>query len=108
MRLHEVGLLVGLGLLLSLSQLLDQTHRFALETTVEPTAGTGVDNITKLVGGEVQESERENIGLALMIPFEFSVCVSGKGVLVEVDATVGKLAEGSLLLDLRGLNGVLL
>ena len=29
------------------------------------------------------------------------------GVLVEVDATVGKLAEGSLLLDLGGLNGVL-
>lgn len=29
------------------------------------------------------------------------------GVLVEVDATVGELAEGSLLLDLGGLNGVL-
>ena len=29
------------------------------------------------------------------------------GVLIEVDATVGKLAEGSLLLDLGGLNGVL-
>jgi len=29
------------------------------------------------------------------------------GVLVEVDATVGKLSEGSLLLDLGGLNGIL-
>lgn len=42
-----------------------------------------------------------------MIPFEFSVCMYGVGVLVEVDATVGKLAEGSLLLDLGGLDGVL-
>jgi hypothetical protein len=42
-----------------------------------------------------------------MIPFEFSVCMSGEGVLVEVDATVGELAEGSLLLDLGSLNGVL-
>lgn len=43
-----------------------------------------------------------------MIPFEFSVCVYGEGgVLVEVDATVGKLAEGSLLLDLGGLDGIL-
>lgn len=31
----------------------------------------------------------------------------GEGVLVEVDATVGELAEGSLLLDLGSLNGVL-
>jgi hypothetical protein len=43
-----------------------------------------------------------------MIPFEFSVCIYGEGgVLVEVDATVGKLAEGSLLLDLGGLDGIL-
>jgi hypothetical protein len=28
-------------------------------------------------------------------------------VLIEVDTTVGKLSEGSLLLDLGGLNGVL-
>jgi hypothetical protein len=28
-------------------------------------------------------------------------------VLVEIDATVGELAEGSLLLDLGGLDGVL-
>jgi hypothetical protein len=29
------------------------------------------------------------------------------GILIEVDAAVGKLAEGSLLLDLGGLNGIL-
>jgi hypothetical protein len=40
-----------------------------------------------------------------MIPFEFSVFMYGEGVLVEVDATVGKLAERSLLLDLGGLDG---
>lgn len=62
--LDKVGLLVRLSLLLSLAQLLDQTHRLALETTVEPTAGARVDDITELVGGEIQESERENIGLA--------------------------------------------
>ena len=54
----KIGLLVGLSLLLGLSQLLDQTHGLALEATVEPTAGSGVDNITELVGGEVEESER--------------------------------------------------
>ena len=64
MSLDEVGLLVGLSLLLGLAQLLDQTHGLALKTTVEPTAGASVDNITELVGGEVEQSERENIGLA--------------------------------------------
>jgi hypothetical protein len=58
MGLDEIGLLVGLGFLLRLSQLLDQTHGLALETTVETTASAGVDNITELVGGEVEESAR--------------------------------------------------
>lgn len=49
MRLDEVGLLIGLGLLLRLPELLDQTHRLALETSVEPTAGACVDDITELV-----------------------------------------------------------
>jgi hypothetical protein len=48
-----VWLLVWLGLLLGLSELLDQTHGLALETTVEPTAGTGVDDIAELFRGEV-------------------------------------------------------
>jgi hypothetical protein len=54
-RLDEVGLLVGLGLLLGLSQLLDKAHRLALETAVEPTAGTGVDEVTEFFRREVQE-----------------------------------------------------
>jgi len=56
MRLDKVWLLVGLSLLLRLPELLDQTHGLALKTTVEPTTGTGVDDIAKLVGGEVEES----------------------------------------------------
>jgi hypothetical protein len=49
MCLDEVGLLIGLGLLLRLTELLDQTHGLALETSVEPTAGACVDDITELV-----------------------------------------------------------
>lgn len=57
--LDEVGLLVGLGLLLGLAELLDKAHGSALQTTVDPSAGTGVDNIAQLVGAEVQEARRE-------------------------------------------------
>lgn len=53
--LDEVGLLVGLGLLLGLAELLDETHGLALQTAVEASAGTGVDDITELLGGEVEE-----------------------------------------------------
>lgn len=53
--LDKVGLLVGAGLLLRLAELLDQAHGLALETTVEPAAGTGVDDIAKLLRGEVEE-----------------------------------------------------
>ena len=56
MGLDEVGLLIGLGFLLGLAQLLDQTHGLALETAVETTAGAGVYDITELVRGEVEES----------------------------------------------------
>jgi hypothetical protein len=49
MRLDEIRLLIGLCLLLSLAQLLDQTHRLALETAVEPTTSASVDNIAELV-----------------------------------------------------------
>lgn len=53
--LDEVGLLVGLGLLLGLAELLDQTHGLALEAAVESTAGTGVNDIAELLGGKVEE-----------------------------------------------------
>lgn len=54
--LDEVGLLVGASLLLGLAQLLDETHGLALQTTVEPSAGTGVNDITELFRGKVEES----------------------------------------------------
>lgn len=56
--LDEVGLLVGLGLLLGLSELLDQAHGLTLETPVDPAAGTGVDDIAELIGAEVEEAIR--------------------------------------------------
>ena len=80
--LDQIRLLVWLSLLLGLAELLDETHRLALQTTVEPTASTGVDDIAELVGGKVEE-------------------------LVEVDSTVGKLAECSLCLDLGSLLGII-
>jgi hypothetical protein len=53
--LDEVGLLVGAGLLLGLAELLDETHGLALETTVEPSAGTGVDEVAELLRAKVEE-----------------------------------------------------
>lgn len=72
--LDEVGLLVRFGFLLRFAQLLDQTHGLSLETTVEPTPGASVNDISQLFGGQVKE-------------------------LVEIDATVREFAEGSLLLQ---------
>lgn len=72
--LDEVGLLVGLGLLLGLAELLDETHGLALETAVEPSAGAGVDEVAELLRAEVEQ-------------------------LVEVDAAVGELAERALGLE---------
>lgn len=66
MGLDEVGLLVGLGLLLGLAELLDQTHGAALQATVDPAAGTGVDNIAQLVGAEVEQAEQD-ISIKLFI-----------------------------------------
>jgi hypothetical protein len=99
--LDKVGLLVGLGLLLGLAELLDQAHGLALETAVESSTGTSVDKVTELLRAKVEE------------PMDKSVCpyrrddlaALGLGnVLVEVDATVGKLAERSLPLKLCGVS----
>ena len=53
--LDEIGLLVGLGLLLGLAELLDETHGLTLQAAVETSAGTGVNDITELLGGKVEE-----------------------------------------------------
>jgi hypothetical protein len=62
-----IWLLVWLGFLLGLSELLDQTHRLALETTVESTAGTGVNDIAELFGGEIKESIQDP---SVVVPFD--------------------------------------
>jgi len=54
--LDEVGLLVGLGLLLGLPELLDQAHGLALEAAVDSTPGAGVDELAEFIGREVEET----------------------------------------------------
>jgi hypothetical protein len=54
--LDEVGLLVGLGLLLGLAELLDEAHGAALQAAVDAPAGTGVDDIAELLRVEVQKA----------------------------------------------------
>lgn len=39
------GLLVGSGILLGLSQLLEETQVLSLETSLEPSSGSGVDEL---------------------------------------------------------------
>lgn len=104
-RLDEVGFFVGLGLGLGLAQLLDQTHGLALETTVEPTTGTGMDEVAEFFGGEVEEP---GVGLVCYpLGHSGSICVlpgsARDDILVKVDSTVRELAEGSLSLELCSL-----
>ena len=40
---------------LGLPELLDETHGLALETTVEPAAGTGVDEVAEFLRAKVKE-----------------------------------------------------
>jgi len=80
--LDEIWFLVGFGLLLGLSQLLNQAHWFSLKTAVEPAASASVHDIPELFGGKVEE-------------------------LIKLDPTVGKLPELSLLLKFSGLLGVI-
>ncbi|KAI6770073.1 hypothetical protein HG530_004702 [Fusarium avenaceum] len=120
--LDEVGLLVGLSLLLGLAKLLDKTHGAALQATVDPAAGTSVDNIAELVGGEVEEPIGRKVksvwGCSLRqhssqfhLPSSRRILRGvdgGSNVLVKVDSSVGELSERSLSLELGSLLGVLL
>jgi len=67
--LNKIGLLIRLGFLLCFSEFFDQTHRAALEATVKSAAGTSVENVDKLRGGNVEE-------------------------LVEIDSSEGEFSEG--------------
>lgn len=55
MGLDEVRLFVRLSLLLRLAELLDETHGLPLQTTVEPTAGAGMNEIAEFLGGEIEQ-----------------------------------------------------
>lgn len=48
MRLHDRRLFVWWSCLLRQTQLFDETHRAAFKTSLETTAGTGMDKIDKL------------------------------------------------------------
>ena len=73
--LDHVGLLVGRAFLLLLAQLLDEGHGLALEASGELSADSAGKQLHQLLVVHVQE-------------------------LVEVDAPVGELSEGPLLLNL--------
>nr|MCV5142818.1 hypothetical protein [Escherichia coli] len=59
--LHNFLLLFFLILLLILSYLLYQAHGLALEATVDPATGTGVDDIAELIGAKVEETARKRL-----------------------------------------------
>jgi hypothetical protein len=47
MSLYDSRFFIGGSFLLGLAQLLNETHRAALETTLEPTTGTGMDELLR-------------------------------------------------------------
>jgi len=53
MCFHDRWFLIGWGLLLGLAELFNQTHRAALETTLEAATGTGVDELSQEVTYEI-------------------------------------------------------
>lgn len=80
-RLDRGGLLVGGSLGLGLAQALDKTHRLALQTALEPSAGTSVDELHEVPVRHVEQR-------------------------VKLNTSVGELAESSLSLELGGGGGV--
>jgi hypothetical protein len=50
MSFDNSRLLIGRGLLFCFAELLDETHRTALESALESTASTGVDELVRTVG----------------------------------------------------------
>ena len=61
-RLHQLGLLVGLGFLFGLSEFFNQAHGFALQTAVESATSPCMDDVTELLGGEVEQSGKKAEG----------------------------------------------
>jgi hypothetical protein len=95
--LDEIGLLVGLSLLLGLAKLLDETHGAALQATVDP-----AEKNTSAWACSLGLLPRSLIFLSSRAR---SSC--GSNILVKVDSSVGELSERSLSLELGSLLGVL-
>jgi len=72
MGLHWLWLLTSWSILFRLAQLLDERHRFPLQTPLEPSPGARGEELDEVVGGHVEQR-------------------------IEVDATVAVLAERPLL-----------
>ena len=76
--LYNVGFLIWWCFLLLLSQLFDQSHRLSLQSTAKLAANSAWEKFHKLLIVHIKQ-------------------------LVEIDSPVGKLPEGTPLLQLRGL-----
>jgi hypothetical protein len=101
MSLNKIWFLVWLGLGLCLPEFFDEAERTTLQASVEPTAGAGVHDVAELFRGEFEESvfPISSASHAFAIPHKWD-WECDRDVLVELDTTVRKLAEGSLLLQL--------
>ncbi len=115
--LDKIGLLIRLGVLLRFAQFLDQAHGATLQAAVESTASAGVQDVEEFGGGDIEESVWQRVMLASLlfifffpfVPLDFGGrvgCLS-EDVLIEINASVREFAEGSLLLELGGLFGIL-
>lgn len=108
------GLLVGSGLLLGLSELLDQSQGLPLETSLEPSPGTGVDELQD----ERAKRAEQNHQPRRSHTFRLQVLCRGAQThvdelfilqvqkLVQLDPSVSVLLESTLPLQLGGLGGV--
>jgi hypothetical protein len=90
--LDSLRLLTGRGRLLGSTELLDKTHRLALKTTLESSAGTTVDHLHEL--------EKHSFSTYPSLSLFISSYLFGGQVqkLVEVSTAVSELTEGSLSL----------
>jgi hypothetical protein len=103
--LDNIGLLVGLSLLLGLAKLLDETHGTALQATVDPSTLSSWEHGCEILAGHVEESV-EGKGSVWACSYGFHRS-GGGNILVKVDSTVRELSERSLSLELGSLLGIL-
>ena len=99
MRLDDSRLLIGRRLLLGLAQFFDKAEWSALETTLEASAGTGVDEVDELHTDTMSLDHHTAQRLTNLFVVEVEK-------LVEFYSTVGKCPEGPSLLELGGDGGV--